>query len=132
MITLNYATLRSNQFREAVSKVAQCRDLDVKVAYNFMRLAQLLEKKIVETQKEWLALAADLAVVNEDGSFKVDEATKELVWKDGVESASAINSFKAFNAKEMVFDRFKFKLEGLHNAKLSPADLASLEPLLEV
>lgn len=131
MISLNYVTLRSNSFRMALSKVVQCDALDSTTAYRVMRLSKLMEQKIADTQKDWVKLAKELAQSNEDGSFKIDEVTKELLWKDGVESESALQQFRDFNQKEVVFDRLKFPLASLNGAKLSPADLAILEPLLE-
>lgn len=130
MITLNYATLRSDAFRLSLTRLVNCRDFDQQTAYRLMRVATDLEKHLRTSHEEWKALIIGKVKVGDNGQFKTNEANDDFEYEDGVDAEAVRASIREFGKKEISVERFKFPLEKLAPAKLSPSDLTILEPLI--
>jgi hypothetical protein len=131
MFKISYKDLRSDGFRNAMTKLATCGEYkDFKLTYNLKIMAKEIEKALIQSQKEWLDIASGLIAKGEDGRFKIEK--NDFVWKEGIDKDFAVKVVEDFGAKEVEIDRFKLDPETLMAAKLSPADLSHLEPLLTV
>ena len=129
MFKLCYGDLRTDAFSSALSKLENCDSFDdEKVSYNIMRMVKSLNKAFKDSQAEWAKLATEVfeldvaQIKTEDGKF---------VWKEGIDHEAGKAKFEAFNAKEVIIDRFKLKLEQLKPAKLSPAEMGALDALIQ-
>lgn len=130
MFKLTCKELRNDHFRMTMVKLANCDEYeDYKVVYNIMRMAKSLEKELARTQREWVTLAAKYVQIDEKGKFKTDESG-ELVWNEGIDVAAAKAAIEAFGDTVIEINRFKLKLSDIAPAKLSPAELSTIEPLL--
>lgn len=129
MIKITCGHLRSDPFQVSISKIVNASGLEAKVAYNVMRLAKELEKNMVELQKEWVALLGKY--VQKDGTkWKLNEEKTDFMFIEGVDVEEAKTVVKAYLAREIEIDREPLKLEDLSAAKISPADISVLEPIL--
>ncbi len=132
MFKIAYRELRSQQFGTAMYKLGTCTEFkNPKVTYNIARTMKILSKELSESQKQWSEIASPLFVTGEDGNFKINETKSFFVCKEGVDENEATKKVDTFLNKEVLVERFKMKLEDLQAAKLSPSDVAALEPLLE-
>lgn len=130
MIELSRAILMSEPFKQSMSKVATCQALDPKVAYRVMRTVKILEGRLHECRKDWIALVKKYVPIDEKNNFVVDKEKNEFAWLDGVDSAVAKKEIEEFGEVKVSIDRDRFELDHFAPAKLAPTDLASLEPLL--
>lgn len=130
MFKIEKRVLLSPGFKDSMSKLANCAEFKVKVGYNIMRTAKALEKELVKSQNELNEIKKKYAECDENGTFKLSEAKNDLLWKPGTEQ-DAKTAIEAFGLSEALVDRQKFSLEDLAPAKLTPADLANLDPLLQ-
>lgn len=131
MFKLTYKELRDPQFRNAMLKLSNCSEYkDHKVAHNIMRMAKVLERELKRTQDDWIVLAEKYIQRTENGAFKMNETKTDFAWAEGVDKTTAEAAIEEFGKKEVVVERFKLKLDDIAPAKLSPADLAALEPLV--
>ena len=129
MIELNYAALRSDDFRHVLSKLSTCDYLDHKVAYRIMRITKDLERGLTSTQKEWISLLEKY--VEKDGTqWKLNEEKTDFVYLENVDKDAVKAEIEKFGEKKIIVDRHKLKLTELDKASLSAADLAILEPLV--
>jgi hypothetical protein len=129
MIELNYAALRSDDFRHVLSKLSTCDSLDHKVAYRIMRITKELERGLGSTQKEWISLLEKY--VEKDGTqWKLNEERTDFVYLENVDKDVVKAEINEFGEKKILVDRHKLKLTELDKAGLSAADLAILEPLV--
>jgi hypothetical protein len=129
MFKLSYMDLRSDSFRKAVNKLANCNQFkDVKVSFQIGRLAKEVDTKLVASQKEWLELADPLLQRNDKGDFALD--VNGFTFKDGIEKDMAEKAIEEFTKKEILFDHPRLTLKDLAPASLSPVELVALEPLL--
>ena len=129
MIELNYAALRSDDFRHVLSKLSTCDYLDHKVAYRIMRITKELERGLTSTQKEWISLLEKY--VEKDGTqWKLNEEKTDFVYLESVDKDAVKAEIEKFGEKKIIVDRHKLKLTELDKASLSAADLAILEPLV--
>lgn len=129
MFKISYREIRSDGFKNAMSKVVGCSEFDAKTAYRIMRTTKELEKTLVESQKEWLKLASALIKKTPENRFEVKDG--DFVWQDGVDPEAAKAQIEAFGAKEAIIERWKIPVDKLEKAKLTPADLAALEFMVE-
>lgn len=129
MFKLSYKELRDNDFLSAMGKLTNCSEYkNVKVSYNIMRMGKVLEQKLKESQKEWIALADPLVKRDDKGNFASDGV--KFLWKDGVDPAEAEKKIVSFLEKEIIVERHKLALDDIAAAKLSPAELGCIEALL--
>lgn len=130
MFKVNYLDLRSNTFRVAVGKLANCQQYkDVKLGFRIGKLAKSIDAELQKSQKEWLELATPLVAKNEKGDFIVD-AVKGFTFIDGIEAAQAQKALEDFTKKETIIECQKLTLKDVEPAGLSPVELMALEPLL--
>lgn len=130
MIELAKSSLRSQSFKVALTKLADCPSLDSKVAYRLMRTVKALDKEAVTTHNGWIELLKKFVPVNEAGSFVLNEEKTEFAWSEGVDPAEAKKEILAFGESLITLDRDRFELEQLAPACLSASELAALEPLI--
>lgn len=131
MFKISYRDLRSDPFKQTMVKIASCGAYPEKVAYNIMRMAKALEAELKKSNEEWVKLAASLVQKDEKGNLKLNEEKTDFLWVDGVTGEAGKAKIEEFGAKEVIIDRHKLKLSALAPAKLSPADLANIECLLD-
>jgi hypothetical protein len=125
---LSNTLLLSGEFRKALTKLATCQDLDVKVAYNVMRFVKEVEKFVVISRNSWVELLRKYVPVGEDGNFVMENG--EFKWLEGTMPEEAKSAIDAFGHAKHTIDRHPLDLDGLAPAKLSPADLSILEQIL--
>lgn len=129
MFKLSYKTLRDNEFLSAMQKLSSCATYkNVKVSYNIMRMSKVLEQKLRDSQKEWIALADPLVKRDDRGNFASDG--KAFLWKEGVDPAVAEKTILDFLDKEVIVERTKLSLDDIEPAKLSPSELGAIEALV--
>lgn len=129
MFKVQYRELRSMSFLSAMNKLTQCEDFgDVKTAYNIMRVSKALEKHLKKSQNEWIDLANKFIKRSPDNKFMLKDDTFD--WLDGVDKDVAEKSVEDFLAKEVIVEWKKLDLKEVAPAKLSPAELGALEPVL--
>jgi hypothetical protein len=129
MIELSYKELSATPFIQAMNKINQCTDFKMKVGYKVMMLSKDLQKFFEKAKSEYAAMMEAIAE-KENGLFKTHPETKEYIWKDGVDKEDAEKKIEEFQNQKVTVDKPKFNIEDLAPAKLSPADMNSLEPLL--
>lgn len=132
MIKVNYATLRSDEFRRAISKLINCQDLDEQTAYRVMRLAKELEDGLKKSQVEWAEIVSGKVKVEENGSLAINSDKSDFVWEDGVDKESMRTKISEFAKKEIEIDRIKLDLSRVFPAKLSPAEISYLDSILNL
>ena len=130
MISINYGTLRSDSFRNAFFKIGNCEGVTQDTALKVIDVSKKLEEKLVESQKEWIDLMRGL-VPSENGMFKLNEEKTDFVWLDGVDPEKGKQDIMNFAKKTVEVEGPKLSLEELKEVKLSPVELALLEPVLE-
>lgn len=131
MFKISYRDLRSDPFKQTMQKIALCGAYPEKVAYNIMRMTKALEAELKKSNEEWVKLAKSLIQIDEKGMLKFNEEKTDFLWLDGIPPAEGKAKIEEFGAKEVIIDRRKLKLSVLAPAKLSPADLANIECLLD-
>lgn len=129
MFKISYADLRSDRFRAAMGKLSSCAEYKMKVGYNIMRLAKVLEAELKKSQTEWIELASKYVQKDEKGNFKITPEGFEFI--EGVDGEVAKKEIEAFGLKEVIVDRFKLKLDDIEKAKLTPADMSAVDMLLD-
>lgn len=128
MFKLSYKELRDNAFISAMAKLTNCSEYkDIKTSYNVMRMGKTLEEKLKESQKEWIEMADKLIKRDDKGNFA--HTNNDFVWKHGVSADEGHKTIEDFLKKEIIIDRYKLKLEDMAPAKLSPNELAAIEPV---
>jgi hypothetical protein len=129
MIKIKLGELRSNSFKTSLTKLTSSDKLDVKTSYNVMRLAGLLEKRLAQSQKEWIELLAKY--VEKDGfQWKLNEEKSDFEYLPGVDKDAAKKAVEEYLAQQVEIDRLKIKLSSLDGVGLSPADLSVLEAII--
>lgn len=131
MFKIKYKDLRQNSFHQAMVKLATCTTFgNVKVTYNVMRMAKALEKELSTSQKIWSDLLEKLVKKKEDGSWETDKG--QFVFKDGLDPEASKKELEGFHDMEIEIDRFPLKIQDLVPAQLCAADMAALEPMLDL
>lgn len=132
MITLMRCELRRPQFRAAISKIAECPTLDIKVAENFMRLIRVIDKLTHEVMVGFKDFVAEHVEVDEAGNFLLNDKMEEFRWKPGVNPDSAKKILHEFGKGVLETGRETFAIGDLAPAGLTVLDLAAIEPLLTI
>jgi hypothetical protein len=131
MFKITYKELRSPQFSQSLSKLAQCTELKPKTAYHIAKTATVLGRELSSSQKKWVAISKPLFKLNEAGTFIPNTTNEFFVTNEGVSEDDAKAKVEEFLNHEVLVERFKLKIDDLAPAKLSPQDLIALEPMLE-
>lgn len=132
MFKLSYQELRDQNFLAAMGKIVGCSEYkDIKVSYNIGRMKTVIDQKLKKSQEEWLELANPAVEKDERGNFKVDREKGTLLFKEGIDAEEMQKKIEEFTKREVIIERFKLKLDDLAPAKLSPADLSVLEPMIQ-
>ena len=71
MFKIAYKDLRTEQFKQAMLKLANCCDYPMKTGYHIMRVAKLLEQELKKSTTDWVELCNKLIKKDEKG----DEST---------------------------------------------------------
>lgn len=129
MFKIEKRVLLSPSFKGSMAKLANCSDFKMKVGYNIMRTAKALEKELVKAQNELNEIKKKYSEMDGE-NFKLNDAKDDLLWKEGM-AAEAKKAIEDFGVSEVLIDRQKFSLEDMAPAKLTPGDLANLDPLLQ-
>lgn len=132
MFKMTYKELRSENFKQSMSKLASCPSFKLKVGYNIMRTAKAMEKHLEVSQKEWIEMLNKWVGKDEKGNFKLNADKTDFEWNLGLDTADIKKQLEEWGKKEVLIERAKFSLEDFQPANLTPADLANLEPLLAV
>lgn len=129
MITTTRGLLRSEPFRSSIQKIVNTPGLETKVAYNVVRLAKEVEKVLADLQKEWIELVGKY-VETEGSQWKLNEEKTDFAYLSGVNVEDAKKAIMEYMETKAEISREPLKLEDLTPAKLTPADIAVLEPFL--
>lgn len=126
MIEVSYASLRSDNLKKSFEKIMNCK-LDAKVSYNILRIAQCVEKKVRDSQREWIELG-NKYIESEGGRFLLNEEQNNFKWKEGVDPEFATKEIKDFFAKNAIIDRARIDLTNVNGLNLTATEMADLEP----
>lgn len=131
MFTILTKDLLADQFRISVNKLAIATGYSTRISYNIARTVKVLDAKLTDAKKEVHALKVKFHKKNAEGNFIVTEDKTGLELMDGVTKGDVEAAFADLGEKVVTVDRNIFTLEDLAPAKLSPADLITLECMID-
>lgn len=128
-ISIARSKFRNPAFRNALTKLSDCPNLDTKVAYNLMVLLRKIDQASVSVASGWKEVITEIAAMDEKGEPKVDLELGEFVWKAGVTAEDAKRRIMGYSTSVIELDRHKFTLADLEGAALSASELGALEDI---
>jgi hypothetical protein len=129
MMTLKKGDLFKQSLSMSFRKLSGCNAFKPKVAYNLMRLSKILEQESKRFREEQIELTKKYVDWENEltKSFKMNEEKSDFLWRDGVDVPAARRELEEFLAQEFTVNRFKFEVEDLEPAKLTPVDYDALD-----
>lgn len=130
MFKVTYKEIRNEQTLNAMQKLSNCPNLPHKVAYNVMRMSKVLDQELRKSQQEWGKLADKIIVKEITPDTQVTKYKFENgapVFVEGVTDEDGRKQIEEYNAKEVIIERFKLKLDDLEQAHLTPAEMYAIE-----
>jgi hypothetical protein len=130
MVTLKYSVLRSDVFRVAMVKLANCQ-MDTDKSKKLLDLCIKLEQELKKSQVEWQELLKPACKV-EDNHFMMNEDKTDFAWLDGVDPNMMRAKIMEFANKDVNVEDFERLEIELTDGKFSPLEIAALDAIVSI
>lgn len=131
MFVLKQSHLRNFSFHQAFRKLANHPFDNVKTLYNVTRIAKLFDLSAKEADELFIKLVKQYCELDEKGRIKPLDPKQPNTYKIPEDKQEAWEAaMKEYNDIEVKFERHKIALEDCMAAKLTAADLLTLEDMV--
>lgn len=133
MVSLKYKKLQEKDFQNALFKLLNCTDFGSEQAkYRVGKIIGALVKNIASIRDQYVDEVRKFAQLDEQGEFvrAVEEDPTSFKLIEGKEG-EYLEAMSAFDERELEISQLPLGAEALKGAKLTAAELVSIEGILE-